>query len=200
MPNFGRILCIIKLIFVELNTLLDYSREAGYKLNYSELERVYGINRKKIKKLYDGTYKENQTRVRKSCLDDYVDIIIEKMNIPGHTLAGIHRYLVNTVGLETTYNNFKSYVRNRELRNKVNKKTEIMRFETKYGHQAQVDWKENIKLISKEGEVFIINVFVMILSASRKKYFEVTLSKNQYVLKNCILNALEYFGGVPNEI
>ena len=68
------------------------------------------------------------------------------------------------------------------------------------GEQAQVDWKENIKLISKHGEVFNINVFAMVLSFSRRKYFEVTLFKNQHILKNCIINAFEFFQGVTKEV
>ncbi len=38
------------------------------------------------------------------------------------------------------------------------------------------------------------------MSFSRKKYFELTLSKNQYTLFNCFCNAFEYFGGVPDEL
>ena len=39
--------------------------------------------------------------------------------------------------------------------------------ETPYSKQAQVDWKEDIKLTSKYGEVFIFNVFSYKLGNSK---------------------------------
>jgi|LGOV01.1.fsa_nt_gb transposase len=184
---------------MQLEAIINYSREVGLKLNYSELERKYGVNRKKIKKMHLGEKDIPKTRNRKSHLDQYRDLIIDKLSIPGVTMAGIYRYLSSNFEIKVTYNTMKHYIWKNKLKDSVKKK-EVMRFETEFGHQAQVDWKENIKLISKHGEVFVVNVFAMILSASRRKYFELTLSKNQYVLKNCIVNAFEFFGGVPTEV
>lgn len=184
---------------MQLEAVLNYSREVGLKLNYSELERQYGVSRKKIKKMHMGEYDKPNIREKKSSLDKYRDLIIEKLSIPGSTAAGIHRYMVKNVDETIKYNTLKHYIWKHNLKGKAKSK-ETMRFETDFGHQAQVDWKENVKLISKHGEIFVVNVFVMILSASRRKYFELTVSKNQYVLKNCIINAFEFFGGVPNEV
>lgn len=184
---------------MQLETVLTYSREVGLKLNYSELERKYGVNRKKIKKMHLGIDNKKINRERESIYDKYRDLIIEKLSIPGVTIAGIHRYLINNIDDTLKYNSLKHYVWKHKLKESA-KTSEVMRFETDYGHQAQVDWKENVKLISRHGEILIVNVFVMILSASRRKYFEITLSKNQYILKNCIINAFEFFGGTTYEV
>ena len=42
-----------------------------------------------------------------------------------------------------------------------------MRYETAIGQQAQIDWKENMEFILSDGEIIIINIFVIILSYSR---------------------------------
>ncbi len=184
---------------MQLEAVLNYSREVGMKLNYSELERQYGVNRKKIRKMHLDLDNKPSTRNKGSIFDKYRDLIIQELNVPGATMAGIHRYLVKNVDETLNYSSMKYYIWRNKLKESV-KTTETMRFETDFGHQAQVDWKENIKMISRHGEVFVINVFVMILSASKRKYFEITLSKNQYVLKNCIINAFEFFDGVPKEV
>ena len=38
------------------------------------------------------------------------------------------------------------------------------------GLQAQVYWKENLKMISKQGELFEVNIFLMVLGYSRMKF------------------------------
>ncbi|WP_394354637.1 hypothetical protein [Paratissierella segnis] len=42
-----------------------------------------------------------------------------------------------------------------------------IRFDTSPGLQAQVDWKESITMINRQGEVFEINIFLMVLGYSR---------------------------------
>lgn len=54
------------------------------------------------------------------------------------------------------------------------KQTEIkkvtVRFETTPGLQAQVDWKEKLTMISKHGELFNVNIFLIVLGYPRIKY------------------------------
>lgn len=75
-----------------------------------------------------------------------------------------------------------------------------IRFETTPGLQAQVDWKEELKLISRQGEVFEINIFLMMLGYSRTKYIELTLNRNQDTLMAAMINGFRYFSGIPREI
>ena len=54
------------------------------KPNYSELGRIYGCDRRTANKRYNGI--PNKTKRKKfSKLDEYIEIIIEKCNIPGVT-------------------------------------------------------------------------------------------------------------------
>lgn len=75
-----------------------------------------------------------------------------------------------------------------------------MRFETDRGHQAQLDWKENIEFVLKNGEIININIFVLILSYSRFRVYRLSLEKTQDILFSFLNKSFEVFGGVPKEI
>ena len=54
---------------------------------------------------------------------------------------------------------------NKHKREEIKKAT--LRYETSPGLQAQVDWKESLKMVSKSGEIFEVNIFLMVLGYSR---------------------------------
>lgn len=57
-----------------------------------------------------------------------------------------------------------------------------------------------MKLISRTGKIFEINIFLMIPSYSRSKYIELTIDRNQDTLMMAMINGFRYFQGVPKEI
>lgn len=75
-----------------------------------------------------------------------------------------------------------------------------IRFETTPGLQGQVDWKENYKLVSKNGKVFDVNIFLYVLGYSRGKFIKLTTDRTQNTLFKCMKEAFEYFNGIPEEI
>ncbi len=72
----------------------------------------------------------------------------------------------------------------------------VRRYETLPGKQAQMDWGI-IHYIDENGTLHKAPAFVMILGYSRVKYVEFTKRCDFYSLLRCIVNAFEYFGGVP---
>ena len=77
------------------------------KPNYSELGRIYGIDRRTAKKKYNGIVNKTQ-REKHSYLDKYIDIIKEKCNIPGTTKKSVYKYIqMNIDNKIGTYSNFK---------------------------------------------------------------------------------------------
>lgn len=76
----------------------------------------------------------------------------------------------------------------------------MIRFETTLGLSAQVDWKENLKLVNKFGEVTSCNIFLYVLGYSRIKYLELTFDRFQITLFRCLTNAFQYTGGILAEI
>lgn len=72
----------------------------------------------------------------------------------------------------------------------------VRRYETSPGKQAQMDWGIT-HYIDEQGIVHKTPVFVMIMGSSRSKYVEFTKRCDFYSLLKCMVNAFEYFGGVP---
>ena len=77
------------------------------KPNFSELARIYSIDRRTIKKYYDG-YEGKPKHHKKICrLDLYQDLIIQKLQIRGITLNAVYEFLVSEVDSEIGgYSNF----------------------------------------------------------------------------------------------
>lgn len=183
---------------VQLIQQLDYFKTMNMKPNYSELSRQYGYDRRTIKKYDSGYQGKPLSRQKSSMLDVYKNEIEVKLAIPGTTAKAIYEFLKaqgKDVGSES---NFRKYVAN--IRKEKYKPKGVMRYETPPGKQAQVDWKEDVKYISKHGEIIEGNIFVYILSSSRAKYIEFTQSRDQRTLFQCMHRAFEYTGGVPESV
>ena len=84
---------------------------------------------------------------------------------------------------------------------KPNKNNKVhLRYETEYGKQLQFDWKEDIKLISKHGEIFKFNIFSATLGASRLHVFIYSKTKTRLDVQRCLVKTFEYIQGVLEEI
>jgi transposase len=75
----------------------------------------------------------------------------------------------------------------------------VLRYETKPGIQAQVDWAE-MGTVEMDGKVKKLFCFNIILGYSRMRYVEFTLSIDTPTLIKCQMNAFGYFGGYTQEI
>lgn len=171
------------------------------KPNYSALAREYGCDRRTVKKYNTGYTGGVKKRNKKSKLDKYYEVIKEKLQYKGIHIKSVYEFLIDKYKLENigTYSNFHKYViKKKFLVNKNNSKT--VRYETLPGKQAQVDWKEDMTLISKNGEVFNFNVFSFKLGNSRYVYYEYRKEKTREDVFECLINAFKFIGGVPEEI
>ena len=168
------------------------------KPNYSELSRKYGVSRQTISK-YDKGFKRAKKRKRGSVLDKYRKEIQEKLSLPGSTITGVYKFILGKASNIGSRSNFDYYVRKHNL---ISDKKSIgyPRFETKLGRQLQCDFKENIKMVSKNGEEFKFNVFNTVLSASRMHKFTYSITKTEEDVIRCLINTFIYYGGVPQEI
>jgi transposase len=81
----------------------------------------------------------------------------------------------------------------------LNKGKAVERYETLPGKQAQMDWGI-VHYIDGDGKSHKTPAFIMIMGNSRAKYVEFTKRCDYYSLVRCMLNAFEYFGGVPETI
>lgn len=171
----------------------------GFKPNYSELSRQYGIDRRTVKKYCEGYEGKSKIRNKPSKLDPYLDIIKFKFSIKGITAKAVYEYLIDQNYEIGSYSNFIKYIKSKNIKLTKTPKGHP-RFETPLGKQAQVDWKEDLKLISKNNEEFIVNVFNYKLGNSRYCNFEYRENKTQQDVFECLISSFKNTGGVPQEI
>ena len=171
-------------------------KRVGVKPNFSKIARKYNCDYRTVKKYYTESETEVKKRPkRKSKLDGYKETINEKLEYDA-PISEICRFITKQ-GYTGKYTILRDYCN--QIKGELQKKATI-RFETNPGLQAQVDWKERMKLVSEYGEVFEIDIFLMVLGYSRMKYIELTINKNQDTLFRVMVNCFKYFKGVPKEI
>lgn len=182
-----------------LRAQLNIIKLMDLKPNFSDLARQYGFDRRTVKKYYEGYEGKPKTRNKTSKLDKYKDEIIEKLQIKGIKVKAIYEYFLDKGYDVGGYSNFNKYIKNNDLK-PASKSKGHPRFETPPGKQAQVDWKEDLKLISKYNEEFIINVFNYKLGNSRYCHFEYKKHRTQQDVFDSLIKAFKETGGVPKEI
>ena len=169
------------------------------KPNYSELGRIYGIDRRTAKKKYNGMEKKMQ-REKHSYLDQYIDIIKEKCNIPGTTKKSVYKYIqMNIDNKIGTYSNFNKYINKNDEIIFVKNKTAHVLFETDYGYQLQFDWKGPIKLYTKHKDIIEFYIFSTTLGASRFHTFIYSKFMTLESVERCLIESFQIIGGVPKE-
>lgn len=171
-------------------------KQDDIKPNYAALAKQLGCDYRTVKKYYERDLDNIVNKPPKpSILDPYKDIVEDKVKLSCSATA-IYKF-IQKKGYKGCYSVVKRYC-NRFKVEQHQKAT--IRFETNPGLQAQVDWKETKILTSKNGEIFEVNIFLIILGYSRLKYIELTTDRKQETVFQCLINAFKYFGGVPKEI
>ena len=99
-----------------------------------------------------------------------------------------------------SYSNFGYYIRKHKLMIKNINNQPHPRYETEYGQQMQFDWKEDIKLTNRHGEIFEFNIFSATLSASRFHNFIYSKTKTREDVERCLVNCFERMQGRPKII
>lgn len=171
-----------------LNALSDLM-EVKDLINKSEVARRFNCSINTVNKYLNKQDEHKSIRKYSSKLDDFKGIIIEKADDYSANGRAIFNFIKDK-GFTGSYGIVSKFIKEHK-QDEQNKVT--MRFETTPGFQAQVDWKENFKIINKYGKEFEINIFLMILGYSRYKYIELTLDKTQDTLFECIIHACKSF-------
>lgn len=184
-----------------LVTQLRILKLSNTKPNFSELARIYDVDRRTVKKYYDGYEGKPKHRNKPSKLDKYYEIIELKLKIKGTNVMSVYQFLIDNHGEKAvgTYSNFLKYVESKGLKPKKTEKGHP-RFETEPGIQAQVDWKEDVSIANRFGEVFTFQVFDYKLGYSRYPIFTYKLYKTRQDVFDCLIGSFKATGGVPREI
>lgn len=165
-------------------------------VNKSELARRFNCNWRTVDKYLDNQETIRKKREHVSILEDFKSIIIDKVDTYGASSMAVFKFIQQKgyKGGYLTVNNFVKQHKNEEI------KKATIRFETSPGLQAQVDWKEKVTMVNKHGEIFEVNIFLIVLGFSRLKFIKLTTNKTQEVLFECMFESFRYFYGIPQEI
>ena len=201
----------------ELNSLADLAaykkimEHLKMKINKSKLARDMGVDRRTIDKYLNG-FIPKKKRKKKSKIDEFYPIIAGLLSEDSKQVfyyrRNLWQYLKDNHGLICGQSTFRTYIANTpEFQAYFEKDEHIpsisntgIRFETRAGKQAQLDWKESISYETKDGEQVEINVAVLVLSHSRMRFFYMSISKSQAVLFSFLTETFEKMGGVPEEL
>lgn len=201
---------------IEIKSLTDLPKlkllmeSLNMKINKSKLARELNVDRGTVDKYLKG-YVPQKKRCKKSKIDEYYGVI--KLLLSKDSKQRFYykrvlwQYLKDNHGLDCSQSAFRAYIsRKPEFQAYFSdgKQTEpihtVVRYETLPGEQAQFDWKENIKYITKDGEILFVNVAVFLLSYSRFRTFHLTISRSQSVLISFLMESFEIIGGVPKNL
>ena len=201
---------------IEIKELTDlpklklFMESLDMKINKSKLARDLNVDRRTVDKYLNG-YQPNNKRKRKSKIDDYYEVIklllSEESPQKFYYKRVLWQYLKDNHGLDCAESSFRAYILRKpefqqyfESRKGRTSNKETVRFETPPAEQAQVDWKENIRYVTKDGEILYVNVCVFLLSYSRFRTYLLSISKSQSVLLSFLMESFEAIGGVPKTI
>ena len=132
---------------------------------------------------------------KKTLDSDFEDITADKLALGCSSFAIYH--FISKRGYCESASTLRMYCQNIKA-DKIQKVT--IHVETTLGLSAQVDWKEDLKLVNKFGEIVPCNIFLYVLRYSRIKDLEMTFDRSQTTLFRYFTNAFQYTGGVPTEI
>lgn len=166
------------------------------KPNYSALARQYGADYRTVKRAFE----ERNTipkvkKKRPSLLDPYRETIKEKISRNCSAMA-IFKF-IEKQGFQGKYTIVRQYCASIK-KEKIKKAT--IRVEHTPGLSAQVDWKEEMTLHDQEGKAYRFNIFLYVLPYSKLKYITLVFDRSQDTLFNCLDDAFENTGGIPQEI
>lgn len=183
-----------------LKTQLKILKLSNIKPNFSELARQYGMDRRTVKKYYDGYEGKPAHRDKPSKLDKHYELIKQKLSIKGANVRAVYEFIRSEIDPDIgSYSNFNKYIKSKGLKPMKTPKGHP-RFETAPGIQAQVDWKENISIANKFGEIFTFQVFDYKLGNSRYTQYTYKLYKTRQDVFDCLIRSFKATGGVPREI
>lgn len=191
--------------FQKLTSTIRLIKDTNLKPNFSALAKAYGIDRRTVKKYYEnGGMPKRKKKKEFSRWDPYLDLINQKLEIPGITIRGLHEFFRETMGdsqIPGTYESLKAYIRKKDIQtSRSHGQAAHVHFETPPGQQIQVDWIEGLKLRLKSGETVPFNVYSATLGWSREHVFIYAPSITTDDFIRCTVDVFRKLGGVTKEL
>ena len=158
------------------------------------IARDLGISRNSVRKYLRSPQvpRARPRPPRPSKLDPYKDHIHQRLSDGLENGVVLLREL-RAQGYSGGYTILKDYVQPLRRRSQP---VATVRFETKPGEQAQVDWG-SFSYVTEDGRKQRVWAFVIMMSWSRAIYVEFVRRADEATFIRCHINAFAYLGGVP---
>lgn len=160
-------------------------------MSITQISRAAGCDRKTVRRYIGAEVPPQYRRAGgDSVLDPFKDHLKARLAEYPLSAARLYREIkeLGYSGSLTTVKRFIAPIRN------ASKILAEVRFETKPGEQAQVDWID-LGRMPVGDTVEHVYVFVMILSWSRMRFIRMTIDCRTDTFIDCHLKAFEHFGG-----
>ncbi|NPA29642.1 MAG: IS21 family transposase [Epsilonproteobacteria bacterium] len=164
----------------------------GYSIR--AIARMTGLDRRTVsRRLKESSLKGYKKREFVSKLDPFKPYIDRRIKeaLPDVLPATVIYEEIVSQGFEGSLRIVQRYLRTLTARPATEP---VIRFETKPGYQAQVDWTV------MRGGKHPVYAFVMVLGYSRMAYVHFTDNMRQSTWQQCHEKAFAYFGGVPQTV
>jgi transposase len=174
-------------------TVIHTLKKRGYSIR--AIAKIVGLDRRTVtKRLKEPVLQQYKKITYKSKLDPYKEYITKRLQqaLPDKIPSTVIFEEIKKYGYDGKIRIIQTFIKSLQLA--VTPKEEIIRFETKPGYQAQVDWT-----IIRAGKKPIYG-FVMVLGFSRMAFVYFTDNMRQETWQECHIKAFEYFGGVPQTL
>ena len=179
--------------------LMDIRALSRQGYTYAEIGRILGRDWRTVRRyLEEGAQPVYNRKRMPSKLDELKPVIDQWLAGQPRLLATrVHQDLVRDYGFEGSYNTVRRYVE--RSRPKPPARSEV-RFETRPGFQAQVDWSHEQPIRTSSGLELPLYCFHMVLGHSRDSFCRLTGSQDLVTFWACHRAAFTHFGGVPREL
>lgn len=162
-----------------------------------QIAKTTGVHRTTIRKIiYNYKTKQIEEPVAKECatmLDGWHEQII---NLKERSLSTVRIWEeLQSMGCSASYSSLTRYIRKHNIKNNT-----CIRFHTKAGEEAQVDFGDIGLQYNPQGKRVKAYIFNMRLSYSRLDYYEVVFDQSIETWIQCHINAFTYFAGTPEVI
>jgi transposase len=180
---------------IDYTTWCEIRRLAGEGLPAPRIAAELGLNPKTVRKWMEtDRFTPRKPAIRASKLDPYKPMIQRMLERHPHTAEQILR-AIRKEGYPGGHSILREYV----ARVRPRPTPAYLKLAFAPGECAQVDW-------GHAGSVRVgdtrrrLSFFVMVLAHSRMMYVEFTLSQQMEYFLGCHVNALNFFGGVPEKV
>ncbi len=181
---------------------LNVYRQLGIKPNFTQIGEKYGLHRQTVAKYYAGEGDRDRRRDKESTFDE----LKRRDREQGGDAGGPKRPYTSSCSIGTPTRRCPSTGLSRSTAGNGGSSLRPPPrpephppFETPPGRQLQFDWKEGLRMVDANGEVFEFNVFSAVLGFSRSHRFVYSRTRTEDDLLACLLSTFVRFGGVPDE-